>query len=352
MTAAAVRAVRMGMGAASTIAVGAALTASGMTLASLAGGGVGRDPFTNTTLRFPDDLGNIDHWISFEAVQTNGAAANLLSGFGVSIGSNFNVAGGSVYLPLPSQLSTKYDPQYTDENLGMAAGAALKPFDRQMYGNTDIPGAAAVGAGMAAVTTSVAKNFLPGAQQVLSGASTLAGGQGSVDAALKVFGGVAQNPHKIVLFTGVNFRQHQFTWKLSPKNRTESNQIRSIIDFFKYYSHPEYVAGGLFFKYPEFFRIRFHHPEYLFEIRPSVCEDVSVNYHTQGYPAYVREADGSGIPAPAEIELSLSFKETEIITKNSLNPPQRITIPTQTIPNQSIGPVQIGPNGPIYSPGA
>jgi hypothetical protein len=123
------------------------------------------------------------------------------------------------------------------------------------------------------------------------------------------------------LFTGVNFREHTFSWRLSPKNRQESDTIRNIIDFFKFYSHPEYLAGGLFFKYPEFFNIRFHHPDYLFAIRPSVCKDVKINYHTQGYPAYVRNADGSGAPAPAEIELTLTFLETEIVTKNSLNPP-------------------------------
>ena len=194
-----------------------------------------------------------------------------------------------------------------------------------MYGNRDLGQEALTGGGLAAAAVGGAALAAPLAA-AQSAAGSLGGGE-AFNALLKVSAGVAVNPHKIVLFTGVGFRDHTFSWKLSPKNRAESNTIQSIIQFFTFYSHPEYVASGLFFKYPEFFRIRFHHPQYLFEIRPSVCTDIRVNYHTQGYPAYVRNADGSGLPAPAEVELSLTFKETEIVTKNSLNPPMMISTP-------------------------
>ena len=310
---------RVGTGTLGVAAAGAGLAAAGVTLASLAGGGIGSDPFSGTATAFPDDLDTIDHWISFQAVQTNGALSGPLSQMlGVTIGSNFNVPGGSVFLPMPANLSTDYNPTYTSPDLGMAAGSILKPFDRQLYGNEDIPGAAAAGAGIAGAAAIATGTTQAG--KAIAGIKAI--GSGNVaDAALKVFGGIAQNPHKIVLFTGVDFREHTFAWKLSPKNRKESDSIRGIIDFFKYYSHPEYVAGGLFFKYPEYFNINFHHPEYLFTLRPSVCKDVKINYHSQGYPAYIRDADGGGYPAPAEVELSLTFQETEVVTKNSLNPP-------------------------------
>jgi hypothetical protein len=51
-----------------------------------------------------------------------------------------------------------------------------------------------------------------------------------------------------------------------------------------------------------------------------VCTDIKVDYHSQGYAAYIRNADGSGEPAPAEVSLSLTFKETEVISKQFLNP--------------------------------
>ena len=342
---------RVGTGTLGVAAAGAGLAAAGVTLASLAGGGIGSDPFSGTVTAFPDDLDTIDHWISFQAVQTNGVASGFINSMldGLSIGSNYNVPGGSVYLPMPANLSTDYNPTYTSANLDMVAGSALKPFDRQLYGNEDIPGAAAAGAALAGTVGA----GLAGAAGRAAGVSLSGSG---IDAALKVFGGIAQNPHKIVLFTGVDFREHTFSWKLSPKNRKESDSIRGIIDFFKYYSHPEYVAGGLFFKYPEYFNINFHHPEYLFTLRPSVCKDIRVNYHSQGYPAYIRDADGGGYPAPAEVELSLTFQETEVITKNSLNPPiavrsepRRRNSPGAT---ESIGPTPQSENGPTFTPGA
>jgi hypothetical protein len=303
-------ATRAGMG---VVAGGvAALAGAGITLASLAGGGIGSDQFSGARLTFPDDLVNLDHWISFTAVQTNGQFASALDSVmqGMTIGSNYNVAGGSIFLPLPSNLSTDYNPEYTTPNLDQVAGGILKPFDRKMYGNDDISGPAAAGAAMAGIA--VAATSAAAASVGLKGGDAAA-------AALKIAGGVALNPNKIVLFTGVNFRDHSFSWKLSPKNRQESNTIRDIIRMMRFYTHPEFVAGGLFFKYPEFFHIRFNHPEYLFDLRPSVCTDIKVNYHSQGYAGYVRDSNGGGIPAPVEIELTLSFKEVEIITKNSLD---------------------------------
>jgi hypothetical protein len=316
---AALAARRISMGVASRAAGVGALVGAG--LAGLSGmlGGTGEsraDPFNSANLTFPDDLANNDHWISFEAQETKGAPVPGLGLALANLAGSFVIKGGSVFLPMPSNLSTDYNPEYSTPDLGPIAGMALKPFDRAMYGNTDIPGGISAG-GLAA---GIAGGATVKGAQAIAGLIP-GGGEGVFGALLKVSAGVAVNPHKIVLFTGVNFRDHTFSWRLSPKNRQESDTIRNIIDFFKFYSHPEYVAGGLFFKYPEFFNIRFHHPDYLFAIRPSVCTDVRINYHTQGYPAYVRNADGSGAPAPAEIELTLSFKETEIVTKNSLNPP-------------------------------
>jgi len=312
----------------SRVAGYAALAGAGVAFAGLAGGNlVGSNPFNNARLTFPDDLETNDHWISFEAVQTEGRASNILSSFNLgNLSGKFTTGGGMAFLPMPSNVSTDYNPEYTSKELGPMAGPALKPFDRAIYGNNELSQGALNGGTLAGLFTSTAAGAgLQGLQKAVGAA----GGGDAFDALLKVSAGLAVNPHKILLFTGVNFRDHSFSWKLSPKNRYESDVINSIIQFFTFHSHPEYVSGGLFFKYPEFFKIKFHYPQYLFEIRPSVCTDIRVNYHGQGYPAYIRNADGSGIPAPAEIELTLSFKETEIVTKDSLNPPKMIMQSTQ-----------------------
>lgn len=319
---------RASMSTVSRVAGYAALAGAGVAFASLAGGNlVGSNPFNNARLTFPDDLETNDHWISFEAVQTEGRGKDIISSLGLgNLSGKFTTGGGMAFLPMPSNVSTDYNPEYTTKELDSAAGMALKPFDRAIYGNNEL--------GQGALTGSAMKDAFAGGVagaglDKLKGAAASVNAGGAFDSFLKVTAGLAVNPHKILLFTGVNFRDHSFSWKLSPKNRYESDVINSIIQFFTFHSHPEYISGGLFFKYPEFFKIKFHYPQYLFEIRPSVCTDIRVNYHGQGYPAYIRNADGSGIPAPAEIELTLSFKETEIVTKDSLNPPKMIMQSTQ-----------------------
>lgn len=80
-------------------------------------------------------------------------------------------------------------------------------------------------------------------------------------------------------------------------------------------------AGKHFFKYPEFFTIKFNHPNYLFGIGPSVIESFSVDYHPVGMPTYNRENDQD--PTPTQINISISFRETEIITKDLIRDDNR-----------------------------
>ena len=328
------------------VAAGAAAAAGGAVLASLFGGNKIPDPFNGLDpMQFPNDLITMGHWVEFTAYETKGLGTDLLQqgGFGNKIN------GGTIRLPMPANLSTDYNPEYTNGSLGnAAAGEALGAGDRAIYGNNDVAAGAAVGGALLGAATGAAG---AGLEKIISGVkdspfgAALGGALGGTGdtgaAALKIAAGLAQNPHKVVLFTGVNFREHQFSWKLSPRNRNESNAIKIITDMFAYYAHPEFVAGALYFKYPEFFKIKFRHPEYLFEIQPSVLKDIRVNYHGQGYAAYIRNFDGSGPPAPAEVEISLTFQETEIITKQTLykqlsvNLPQgrRVPVLGEAVPN-------------------
>lgn len=341
----------VGVGAGAIVGFAAVSSFIGGLSSGILGNIAAAPPYDGDSVKFPGELFENDHYIQFTAKKTEGGAEDELGkiGGGVFKGLKGNTKlGGSIYLPMPSQLSTDYNPDYGTPELGPAAGMALKPADQAIYGNDSMGMKAASGlslAGLGGATTGAA------AQAAVNGLNTITGsGAATSGAILKVAGGIALNQHKIVLFTGVNFREHQFTWKLSPKNRKESDDIRKIIDMFAYYSHPEYIAGGLFFKYPEFFEIKFRHPEYLFKLQPSVCKDIKVNYHGQGYAAYIRDANGGGIPAPAEIELSLTFLETEIVTKQSLNGALKSPRPIPRPPLTGIGQNEVGPNGRFNGP--
>jgi hypothetical protein len=360
---------RISSGTAARIGVGAAIGGVvGAALVSKLGSSVSTsDPYKGAAVNFPEDLINNDHWIEFQAKETKGAATDFIGGLVGQGLRGTEILGGTIRLPMPSSLSTDYNPTYADESLGPFAGMALKPFDRAMYGNRDLESEAQMGTGQSAIATAVKGAAAGGGVNLATGAFSAlftavgAPGAETTAAALKVFGGIAVNQHKVVLFTGVGFREHTFSWKLSPRNRNESNAIRLICEMFKFYSHPEYLAAGLFFKYPEFFHIKFRHPSYLFELEPSVCTDVRIEYHGQGFPAYIRDANGAGVPAPAEVTLSLSFKETEIITKNTLlrglrnNPSPPGVIPDgrnrdatsgATVQGSTTGTVGVGVQGP------
>jgi hypothetical protein len=327
MSAKQLRSERLATGVAGVAAAFSALSQTSSPRVSLVGQISRPDPFQDKSLYFPDDLQTIDHWIEFTAKETQGQALpainNIANGLGFGgdlLKGASEIIGGTIRLPMPSNVSTDYNPQYSSADLGAAVGQVLKPFDQAIYNNSSMPGLLQ-GSGSAGI---LGGGALEGAVSGAIGAGAgfaldKFAGSDAAKAGLKVGAGVATNPHKIVLFTGVDFREHRFSWKLSPRSRDESNRIRDIIAAFTRYSHPEFVGGGLFFKYPEFFEIKFRHPEYLFNLQPSVCTDIQVNYHSQGVAAYIRNADGSGAPAPAEIELTLSFKETEIVTKNYLD---------------------------------
>ncbi len=336
---------------AAAIGTGAAIataTVSGLFVNNILNSGTLSDPFKGDSSYFPEDLAEMDHWIEFTAQQTVGAAPDVISsipGIGkISIGST--MLGGTIRLPMPSNLSTDYNPEYSTPALGPALGMALKPIERGMYGMGSMGNDAANGTNLNGLLGGLLAGGGGAAVGLaLQGAQKLAGEE-TFGAIAKVAAGVAVNQHKIVLFTGVNFRDHSFSWKLSPKNREESDAIKKIVDMFTYYSHPEFIAGGLFFKYPEFFKIKFRHPRYLFELQPSVCTDIRVNYHGQGYAGYIRDADGGGIPAPIEVELSLTFKEVEIVTKKELNANMSGGTTYRTNPTLIANPTQSPTQGP------
>jgi hypothetical protein len=345
---------RLSAGVGAVVAVGAAV-GTGLFVNNVLNSGSLKDPFSGDSSYFPEDLAEIDHWVEFTAKQTTGAAPGALGGLlGQNIQIGSSLLGGTIRLPMPSNLSTDYNPEYSTPELGPAAGMAIKPIERGMYGMGSMGNDAASGVnlsglgGLAGAAASIAGGAgLGAAAQAAIGAA----GNTTAGALLKVAAGLAVNQHKIVLFTGVNFRDHSFSWKLSPKNREESDAIKKIVDMFTYYSHPEFVAGGLFFKYPEFFEIKFRHPQYLFQLQPSVCTDIRVNYHGQGYAGYIRDADGGGIPAPIEVELSLTFKEVEIVTKKELNANMSGGTTYRTNPTLIAPPAQPPTQGPTRTQG-
>ena len=304
-------------------------------------------------LSFPDDLGEMpNHVLSFTIKSTKGLGETFLTtfqnqlndlqnntdpqtniaraaGFLATTAGNAMVAGvkalsdalksnaldfgknlgtssliGNINLPVPANLHTAYHIEYDTPSLG-PAGQAIKPSDRQMFGISGMD------------NSSAAQSAVQGAAGVVAQFAKDAFNNSLVQAAGKVALGLALNPQKIVLLQGVSFRRHTFAYRLSPRNKEESDRIKAIIQQFKFSAHPSLAGGGLAFTYPDFFEITTN-SNYTFDIGPSFLESIDVEYHGQGFPAYHRNTDGSEIRAPAEVNLTLRFLETEILTRERL----------------------------------
>jgi hypothetical protein len=136
--------------------------------------------------------------------------------------------------------------------------------------------------------------------------------------------GQAINPQLQVLFRGVGFRTFQFDFVFTPYSKEESEEVKKIIEHFKFAAAPElkplgYFSQGLFMEVPYPFKIEFLYKgkrnEYVPRIGDdtggTVLENISVDYGPNGWSTF---NDGS----PVQIKMTLQFKETIIIDKNRI----------------------------------
>ena len=133
--------------------------------------------------------------------------------------------------------------------------------------------------------------------------------------------GQITNPYKEMTFSGIGFRNFSFNFVFRARNQTEVNAVQNIIKTFRYYSKPTYnttLNSAGFLNYPQEFHIEFltkYAPEDNFttnwhipQIKMCVCKGVTTNFSTQNT---WRSLEGG---APVEIQLGLTFEETELVT--------------------------------------
>lgn len=225
----------------------------------------------------------------------------------------------SIALYLPDTLSFNYNQSYSDVsmyegNIGLGSVAAsaadqMRQVNRSQSNQKIAEDIAAI----------AGKNLSPFISRALSNKF---GGAGKVLAST-VLGGV-ENPMLELLYTSPEFRNFQFDFMLYPRSQSESDQVYKIINAFKFHSAPEIKPGsaGYFLVPPSVFNIEFYYNGKknlnLPTLSDCVCTGVSVDYAPSGWAAY--EVPGSpsspgGTGSPFAVRLTLSFKETIILTK-------------------------------------
>lgn len=146
----------------------------------------------------------------------------------------------------------------------------------------------------------------------------------SVKEAISRRGRFVINNHAEVIFNGVGFRDFTFNFRFTPESEDEALNVDNIIQAFKFYGAPEILTGtaGRYWIYPGEFDIQYfsNGKENLFLNKISTCAltNISVNYTAAGqWSAHRPHKSGLGSPSVCT-DISLSFRELEIITKRRI----------------------------------
>ena len=223
----------------------------------------------------------------------------------------------SIALYLPASVRDTTTAEYENMSTGLVGmfGAKIIDFAKN-FTNKDFDAAAAEG--LLAGTdfmTEVAKR---------SGAAfvdALAGSDSSL-ALLNRGLGRADNPFMEVLFTTMGVREFTYNFNFAPRNSDETMEVQQIIQLFRFHMAPEMQqANSRYLTLPSEFDIHYmfkgkdgngRENDYFNRIATCVCTSVDVNYTPNGVRSF---EDGS----PTQIQMGLTFRETEILTKEKIN---------------------------------
>jgi hypothetical protein len=243
-------------------------------------------------IRIPEDLGEFYISMRFEKYQRRSITE-----------SPRYVPVTGIRLPLPEELNDNLSMNYNTENLGTFLGSGIETFNtiKENGPITEETGKAVFETTLSGL--GAFRNRILDIQNKLTGLN--------VRAAIEAYSGLTFNEYQVVLFKSPNFKKHRFSWRLVPKNEKESNNIANLIKIFKYCASPGLQGQtGFLFEFPEILRVSLHpQTQYLYEFKPCVVENISINYAPNGLSFY------KSTKAPVAVDFAISLQEVELWTK-------------------------------------
>jgi len=256
---------------------------------------------------YPEYLGgDLKHWISFEGFAFNRGPGNGSPTVDIAL-----------YIPADA-LQTSYKSEYSATSLGQVAGRGLEALQK-MSGGGSLPQM------MAAQVKGMSSEGLKagGAAFVASKISA------EKRTMMEQVTGSVLSPYLVAAYKGpTDMREHKFTFKFNPHAVEESMVVTAIINEFKSAMLPSTGGGDNktspsgTFGYPDEFKITYYidgdelpsnsnNP--MFNIGRSVLKACDVNYATEGVPLFFE-----GTQFPVSAEMSLSFMELEVMTREKI----------------------------------
>lgn len=260
-----------------------------------------------------------------------------------------------IALPIPENLVESYTLGYGKENLGSVIGSLSDitagvlqsgvPTTRAGVATAAGTAASGLGVGLAGIAGQIAAAAATRATGGIIGQETF----NRISQAAQTLSGITTNPFQVVLFKAPEFRSHQFSWKLVPRSVEESETIRTLIETFRFHSHPGISStSGVFFSYPEILEIKFSpRDQYLYKFKPCVVESVSANFAPNS-PSFYRSTG-----APTAVNFTIKLQEIEIWTKaDYLRELEQTRGPTTPPPRAPVAPIPSDPGAAAVVPGS
>lgn len=207
----------------------------------------------------------------------------------------------AIALHIPHQLSVRYGTQWSEVDTALLQGAADMS-EAMMNGLKGQGANAKMGTGPAIAREGAAAIALNKVEN-----------SGAVSAAL----GIAANPKMEQTFKGVDFRKFTFDYQFFPRDIKEAQNVMNIIYQFKFHMHPEFKSDlNYVWIYPSEFDISYYtggvENPHLHKHTSCVLEEMNVNYTPNGQFAVFSNG------MPTQINVSLSFKELQILSKETV----------------------------------
>ena len=280
-------------------------------------------------ISYPKELGTMErskHYVMFFInVQTSSKIDfeakskedEALSAFGGSSSSNTRTSSDG------STLTLKRAPtKRLSQSIALYMPAQLNMSQKAGYGEAEIGVAVAnVMAGYDAVQSDasfneLAKRFIGQGENIVKDMAT-----GALDAvatgakaARDISQGRVRNNRSEMVFEGIDRRSFAFTFKMLPTSAEEAQAIEDIVTAFRYHAMPEIDGSdptGRTMTVPSTFDIEYHPNTHLHKISTSVLESVDIQYGGERVQFFTDDQ-------PVETQLTLNFKELEIITKKRI----------------------------------
>ena len=300
----------------------------------------GRVPASH--LKFPEDLTYNDdyagNYMMFTAMKVSGGGVDTRT-------LKFDYAEGSpgvVCLPIPQNLSAAYQNNWDQQEVGGFVSAAasnaqgVKDFISKVSAQDTMTGMLGTAVSAAAGLASDAWGGLKAAGGNIQGTAGKmnAAGAGIMN---EMAGVIATKPgasnlasaaqftlqqralqQTMTSYSGPGFRSFQWQFSMKPLTAGESANALGICNYFKTRSMPAQsdMQFTRVYNLPDVFKIQFFtgHDEsmWLAKVGHCACTDVSISYGGDKFTTF------AGSHAPTQIDLSISFKELELLNRQAV----------------------------------